>query len=121
MSNDSKQASKKRVSRITRKNRIRKKLSGTAERPRLSIFKSLKHMYAQIIDDNSGVTLASASTGKDHLKLTGMDQAREVGLMIAKRAVEKNIKTVVFDRSGYPYHGVVKELADSARKNGLEF
>jgi large subunit ribosomal protein L18 len=109
--------------RKKRHKRIRRNLSGTAERPRLNIFRSNKNIYAQIIDDVEGVTLASASTldsevsGDD----SKVDQSASVGELIAKRAVAKDIKEVVFDRGGYKYHGRVKALADAARENGLEF
>ncbi|MFC4389236.1 50S ribosomal protein L18 [Gracilibacillus marinus] len=104
--------------------RIRKNLFGTAERPRLNVFRSNKHIYAQIIDDINNVTIASASTVDNELKLesTGnVDAARQVGELVAKRAQEKGIKNVVFDRGGYLYHGRVKSLADAAREAGLEF
>jgi len=105
---------------------IRKKIYGTAERPRLSVYKSEKHIYAQIIDDDKGHTLVAASTLdkelRDVLKKTwNKEAAREVGKLIGKRAVEKGIKKVVFDRGGYRYHGRIKELADGAREAGLEF
>ncbi|MEK5266406.1 MULTISPECIES: 50S ribosomal protein L18 [unclassified Heyndrickxia] len=104
--------------------RVRAKLSGTAERPRLSIYRSNKNIYAQLIDDVNGVTLASASTLDKELSLesTGnVEAAQKVGELIAKRAVEKGIKEVVFDRGGYLYHGRIKALADAARENGLQF
>lgn len=104
--------------------RVRAKLSGTAERPRLNIYRSNKNIYAQLIDDVNGVTLASASTLDKELSLesTGnVEAAQKVGELIAKRAVEKGIKEVVFDRGGYLYHGRVKALADAARENGLQF
>jgi large subunit ribosomal protein L18 len=106
--------------------RVRKKVVGTPERPRLNVFRSLKHIYAQIIDDYSGKTLASASTIDKELKgkiTTGgnIEAAKIVGSLIARRAVEKGIKRVVFDRGGYLYHGRVKALADAAREGGLEF
>jgi len=106
--------------------RIRKKIKGTAERPRLCVYRSIKHIYAQIIDDVSGRTLVAASTLdealKDKLNYTGnKSAAREVGKLIGQRAIEKGIKTVVFDRGGYLYHGRVQELADGAREAGLEF
>jgi len=106
--------------------RVRKKVTGTAERPRLNVFRSLNHIYAQIIDDTNGVTLVSASTLdealKGKLKSTGnKEAAKEVGKLIAKKAIEKGIKSVVFDRGGYIYHGRVKELAEAARGEGLEF
>lgn len=104
--------------------RVRAKLSGTAERPRLNIYRSNKNIYAQLIDDANGVTLASASTLDKELSLesTGnAEAAQKVGELIAKRAVEKGIKEVVFDRGGYLYHGRIKALADAARENGLQF
>ncbi|MBM7716947.1 50S ribosomal protein L18 [Siminovitchia sp. FSL H7-0308] len=104
--------------------RVRVKLSGTAERPRLSVYRSNKNIYAQLIDDEKGVTIASASTQEKDLGLEAagnVEAAQKVGELIAKRAVEKGIKSVVFDRGGYLYHGRVKALADSARENGLEF
>lgn len=107
-----------------RKQRVRKKIKGTAERPRLNVHRSNKHMYAQIIDDVSGMTLVSASTkikaleGLDGKKL---DAAKKVGETIGKLAIEKGIDKVVFDRSGYIYHGRIKALADGAREAGLKF
>ncbi len=104
--------------------RSRKTLVGTALRPRLSVFRSNKHIYAQLIDDVSGATLASSSTlekNTDTENKANVDGAAFVGEHIAKRAVEKDIKNVVFDRSGYRYHGRIKALADAARNAGLEF
>ncbi len=106
--------------------RIRKKITGTPERPRLNVFKSSKNIYAQIIDDSKGVTLVSASTIDTALKGSvnnggNIEAAKEVGKLIAQRAVEKGVKLIVFDRGGYVYHGRVKELADAARAEGLEF
>jgi large subunit ribosomal protein L18 len=102
--------------------RIRQKLEGTAERPRLNVYRSLNHIYAQVIDDAKGVTLISASTVADKIKAGGnVAAAKEVGKMVAERAVEKGIKKVVFDRGGYLYHGRIKALADAAREAGLEF
>jgi len=106
--------------------RVRKKIFGTPERPRLNVFRSLKHIYAQIIDDTTGTTLVAASTVERELKdkLTyggNKEAAREVGRLIARKAAEKGIKQVVFDRGGYLYHGRVKELAEGAREGGLEF
>lgn len=105
--------------------RVRGKISGTATRPRLSVFKSSKHVYAQLIDDTNGQTLAHASTlAKDLRETTGkkpLELAREVGKRIAELAKEKEITTCVFDRSGYKYHGIVKEVADGAREGGLNF
>ncbi len=108
------------------KARIRGRLSGTAERPRLTIYKSLKRIYVQAVDDAKGVTVASASSLEKDLraKLTNganIDAAKAVGASIAARLQEKGIKAVVFDRNGYLYHGRVKALADSAREAGLQF
>jgi large subunit ribosomal protein L18 len=114
----------KNAVRKKRHGRVRTKLSGTEARPRLNVFRSSKHMYAQLIDDVNGVTLASASTLDKELSLesTGnVEAATKVGELVAKRAVEKGISSVVFDRGGYLYHGRVKALADAARENGLEF
>ena len=100
--------------------RIRRKLSGTAERPRLNVYRSLNHIYAQLIDDQTGTTLASASSIK--LKTGGnVAAAKEIGKAVAEAGVEKGIKKVVFDRGGYLYHGRIKALADAAREAGLEF
>ena len=102
--------------------RIRGKISGTAERPRLSVYRSNKNIYAQLIDDVAGVTLASASTLDENVSdATKVEQAAAVGKAIAEAAKAKNISTVVFDRSGYLYHGRVQALADAARENGLDF
>ncbi len=118
--------SKKEKARKTRHFRVRKKVSGTVERPRLNIYRSVKHIYAQIIDDYSGITIASASSLDKELKTTmstggNIEAAKVVGLMIAKRASEKGIIKMVCDRGGYLYHGRVKALADAAREGGLEF
>jgi large subunit ribosomal protein L18 len=112
--------------RTRRQRRIRKKVFGTPERPRLSVHKSLNHMYAQIIDDSHGRTIVAISTlGEDFRSEKGhkgnVNTAKKVGELIARRALEKGLKTVVFDRGGYPYHGRVKALADGAREAGLEF
>lgn len=104
--------------------RIRRRVKGTPERPRLAVFRSLKHIYAQIIDDVHGRTLAAASSAAKSSGLAGggnVASAREVGRLIAERAKEKGIRRVVFDRGGYLYHGRVKALADAAREAGLEF
>lgn len=104
--------------------RIRKKLKGTTERPRLTVFRSVAHIYAQVIDDIKGVTVASASTTeKDAGLKTGgnVEAAKAIGKRVAERAKEQGIKAVVFDRGGYQYHGRVKALADAAREAGLEF
>ncbi|SHG11774.1 50S ribosomal protein L18 [Ornithinibacillus halophilus] len=114
----------KNVSRKRRHARVRKNLVGTQERPRLNVYRSNKHIYAQLIDDNAGVTLVSASTVDKELNVesTGsVDAATKVGELIAKRAQDKGFKSVVFDRGGYLYHGRVKALADAAREAGLEF
>ena len=109
--------------RIRRHRRVRRKISGTAECPRLCVFRSNSNLYVQVIDDTKGMTLAQASTLDKEVKIkhSNKDAAKEVGALIAKRALEKNIKTVVFDRGGYIYHGVVKELAEAAREGGLQF
>ena len=102
--------------------RIRRKLAGTDVRPRLNVYRSLNHIYAQVIDDQNGVTLASASTLALKVKTGGnVAAAKEIGKAIAERAVEKGIKKVVFDRGGFLYHGRIKALADAAREAGLEF
>ena len=102
--------------------RIRAKLSGTGERPRLNVYRSLNHIYAQVIDDQKGETLVSASTLQAKSKTGGnVAAAKEIGKTIAEQAVAKGIKKVVFDRGGYLYHGRVKALADAAREAGLEF
>jgi len=105
------------------KRRIRKKISGTSKLPRLSVFRSNKQIYAQLIDDVNGVTLASASSYQNKAtdKKTKMEQAAVVGKEVAERAVKAGIEGVVFDRNGYLYHGRVKSLADSAREGGLKF
>jgi large subunit ribosomal protein L18 len=103
-------------------NRIRQKLSGTAERPRLNVFRSLNHIYAQVVDDQNGITLAAASTLALKVKTGGnVAAAKEIGKAIAEKAAEKGIKKVVFDRGGFLYHGRIKALADAAREAGLEF
>ncbi len=109
--------------RLKRHRRVRRKISGTAQRPRLNVFRSNKHIYAQLIDDVNGVTLASASTMDKGFEGNGgnKEAARKVGQAIAKAAAEKNIEEAVFDRGGYLYHGRVKELADGARESGLKF
>lgn len=104
--------------------RIRRKLSGTAETPRLSVFRSSRHIYAQLIDDRLGRTLAAASTVKNGVSLTNggkLAAAAEIGRLIGERAKEKGIRAAVFDRGGYRYHGRVKALAEASRKAGLEF
>ena len=113
----------RKAERVRRHARVRNKISGTAECPRLCVFRSNTGVYAQIIDDVKGVTLVSASTlDKDvKTKHANIEAAREVGTLIAKRASEKKISNVVFDRGGYIYHGVIKELAEAAREGGLKF
>lgn len=104
--------------------RVRSKLSGTATRPRLNVFRSNKHIYAQVIDDLNAVTLVSASTMDKEITIdstSNADAAGKVGELVAKRALEKGIESVLFDRGGYLYHGRVKALADSAREAGLQF
>jgi len=109
--------------RLKRHKRIRRKLSGTAECPRLSVFRSNKNIYAQLIDDVEGVTLASASTLDEEVSTedTKTEQAATVGKLLAERAKENNLEKVVFDRGGYQYHGRVQALAEAARENGLQF
>lgn len=113
-----KAAARKRIQK-----RIRKKIKGTAERPRFSVFRSNKEIYCQFIDDVAGVTLASASSKDSRVDKSGnkVSQAAQVGKIAAENAVAKNISNVVFDRSGYLYHGRVKALADGAREGGLKF
>ena len=113
----------KNESRLVRHARVRKKISGTPERPRLSVYKSLTGIYAQIIDDVNGRTLVAASTLDKEVKIkaSNIEAAKEVGALVAKRATKAGIKTIVFDRGGYQYHGKVKALAEAAREGGLEF
>ena len=113
----------RKAERERRHIRVRNKISGTAERPRLCIYRSNNNIYVQIIDDVKANTLVQASTLDKEVKTkhSNKEAAKEVGSLIAKRALEKNIKEVVFDRGGYIYHGVVKELAEAAREGGLEF
>lgn len=113
----------RKATRQRRHLRVRRKISGTAECPRLCVYRSNANIYAQIIDDVAENTIVSASTlDKDvKTKHANKEAAKEVGTLIAKKAIEKNIKTVVFDRNGYIYHGVVKELAEAAREGGLKF
>jgi large subunit ribosomal protein L18 len=103
--------------------RIRRKLSGTKERPRLAVFRSVSHIYAQVIDDVEGRTLVSASSVDKNAKTKGgnVAAAKAIGKLVAERAKEKGVKAVVFDRGGYQYHGRIKALADAAREAGLEF
>lgn len=103
--------------------RLRKKISGTSERPRLAVFRSVKHIYAQVIDDRQGVTIAAASSTEKTSASGGgnVAGAKAIGKLVAERAIEKGIKKVVFDRGGFQYHGRVKAVADAAREAGLEF
>ena len=109
--------------RMKRHKRVRAAVSGTPERPRLNVFRSLSHIYAKIIDDTTGKTLASASSNEKAFEGKGgnCEAARKVGKLVAERAKEKGIGPVVFDRGGYLYHGRIKELAEGAREGGLEF
>ena len=113
----------RKFERSRRHKRVRTKISGTAERPRLCVYRSNSNIYAQIIDDVKGVTLVQASTLDKEVKTKYANKvaAKEVGALIAKKAVAKKIETVVFDRGGYIYHGVIKELAEAAREGGLVF
>jgi len=115
-----------RESRVRRHIRVRQKVNGTSEQPRLCVFRSLRHIYAQVVDDSKGLTLAAASTldeeiTKDDKKKNKTSQAEMVGTLLAKRASEKKISQVAFDRGGFKYHGRVKALAEAARKGGLKF
>jgi len=116
----------KEQSRIKRHQRIRKRLQGTGEKPRLSVYKSLNHIYAQLIDDAAGKTILSASTVEKEIRTAlkhggNLEAAKKVGASLAQKALGKKITTVVFDRAGYRYHGCVKALADAAREQGLKF
>ena len=113
----------RKMERTRRHIRVRRKISGTADRPRLCVYRSNSNIYVQIIDDVAGNTLAQASTLDKEIKTThaNKEAAKEVGALIAKRAADKKIDTVVFDRGGYIYHGIVKELAEAAREGGLKF
>jgi large subunit ribosomal protein L18 len=117
---------KREASRLRRKRSIRRRISGTSDRPRLSVFRSSKHIYAQVIDDVSGETLVSASTQSPELKdeLQGKKKSEKavlVGQLVAKKSLEREINKVVFDRNGFIYHGRVKAVADGAREGGLQF
>ena len=109
--------------RARRHRRVRKKISGTAERPRFSVFKSSRHIHAQLIDDDAGHTLVQVTTmqGEVGVRASNQEAAKAVGKIVAQRAIDQGIETCVFDRGGYPYHGVVKALAESAREGGLKF
>lgn len=111
------------VARKRRHTRVRKRISGTASRPRLAVFRSNKYIYAQVIDDGTGRTLAAASSFEGDLRAKNLtvETAGEVGKLVAERAKEAGIEAVVFDRGGFPFHGRIKALADSAREAGLEF
>ncbi len=114
------------LARKRRHRRVRKKVAGSAERPRLNVFRSLKHIYAQVIDDERGHTVVAASTLDPDLRgklngLTKTEQARSVGKLLGERALARGVKRVVFDRGGYKYHGRVKALAEGSREAGLEF
>ena len=111
------------LARLHRHARVRGKISGTAECPRLNVFRSLNHIYAQVIDDVKGVTIVSASSVEKDFGMTGGNKAaaRKVGELVARRALEKGVECVVFDRGGYIYHGRVQELAEGAREGGLKF
>lgn len=112
------------VSRLRRHARVRKTVVGTTERPRLNVYRSLKNIYAQVIDDSNGTTLVAASSLDKEIGLESggnKEAAKKVGNLIAKKALEKGIKEVVFDRGGYIYHGRVASLAEGAREGGLEF
>lgn len=115
----------KRVGRERRRMRVRAKVQGQASRPRLNVFRSSKHIYAQLIDDDAGNTLAAASSLDPDIRaqvgIKKVEEASAVGKLLAQRAQEKQIKKVVFDRAGYRYHGRVKAVADGAREGGLEF
>ncbi len=116
----------RRAARLRRHRRVRKHVKGTAERPRLNVFRSLRHIYAQVIDDTRGHTLVSASTVEPEVAarvhgLNKTEQARVVGAVLAERALSVGVRRVVFDRGGYKYHGRVRALADAAREGGLEF
>jgi large subunit ribosomal protein L18 len=117
------QAKQRVATRERVKSRIRRKVNGTAQRPRLAVFRSLKYIYAQVIDDASGKTIASASSREKDSGAKGANAAaaKAVGALIAKKAQDKGVKQVVFDRGGYQFHGNIKALADAARENGLEF
>ena len=118
-----KRVADKRRKRLRRKRHIRKLVRGTTERPRLSVFKSNKHLYAQVIDDATGATVVSVSNLEAEYRnlKTNVEDAAQLGEALGRRIVEKQIKRVVFDRNGYPYHGIVKALADGTRKAGVQF
>ncbi|KKP98725.1 MAG: 50S ribosomal protein L18 [Parcubacteria group bacterium GW2011_GWD2_38_12] len=109
------------ANKLARKKRIRARISGSSQMPRLSVFKSNQHIYVQVIDDQAGKTLAAASDSEIKSKGTFSEKAKAVGILIAKKAKENNIGKVVFDRGGNKYHGIIKLLADAAREKGLKF
>ena len=111
----------KRIKRTIRHTRVRSRINGTEDMPRLAVFKANRHIYVQAIDDTTGKTLAAASSAEVKTKGKKSDLAKEVGKMIATKVMSKNIKKVKFDRGGYPYHGRIKALAEGAREGGLEF
>ena len=113
--------SHKVTKRLKSRARIRKKVDGAADRPRLTVYRSGRHIYAQIIDDAAGKTIAAYSTLEGEVKTKNRESAKAVGVEVAKRALAKNIKSVVFDRSGYVFHGRIKAVADGAREAGLSF
>ncbi|MFC1616422.1 50S ribosomal protein L18 [Patescibacteria group bacterium] len=113
-------SSKKLIARNRRKRRIKAKIRGTAERPRLVVFRSIHHTYAQLVDDDKKVVLLSSSDLKDKNKGKKVEKAAKIGKDLAKKAIEKKIATVVFDRNGYKYHGRVKAIAEGAREGGLK-
>ena len=117
---------KKRMGHLRRRKRVRQKISGTADRPRLSVFRSLKHIYAQLIDDELGVTVAEASTLSPELRASlsnsgNMKAAESVGALIAQKAKQREVEVVIFDRGGHLYHGRIKALAEAAKAEGLKF
>ena len=117
---------KKRMSHLRRRKRIRKKISGTGDRPRLSVFRSLKHIYAQLINDELGVTITEASTLSPELKETlansgNIEAAQRVGSLLAQKAKQQEIEVAIFDRGGHLYHGRIRALAEAAREDGLNF
>lgn len=115
------------AARLKRKSRVRKKIKGTAEKPRLNVFRSNKHMYVQVIDDVAGKTLVAASTLSEEIKVKTPEEggkksyAKEVGLLIARKAKAQGIESVVFDRNGFLYHGRIRAIAEGAREGGLKF
>jgi len=118
-----KRVQEKQSKRRRRKLHVRKHISGTSDRPRLSVYRSNKHMYIQAIDDVNNTTIASASTMEEDLRSlkNNVENAKKVGLLIGERLKEKKVKTAVFDRNGYPYRGIVKSIAEGAREAGLKF